>query len=105
MVKFKTGELHDMLCGAINFKSMERKEGLVYIKIFRVLWCFLLKCLTNLFEIAYCRISVFALMVILIITQLDLIRGKFTLGHLGFFDLSLKIFFIFRWNLNRETYT
>jgi hypothetical protein len=35
LLKFKTGELHNMLCGAIDFKFMERKESLVYIGILK----------------------------------------------------------------------
>jgi hypothetical protein len=56
---------------AMNFNFIEWKQSLVYIKIFRVFCYFLLKCLTYLNEIASWRISVIALMVVLILSQLD----------------------------------
>jgi hypothetical protein len=54
----------------LSFNFIERKESLVYIWIFRVFWCFLLKFLTHLVEVASWRILVTALMVILILSQL-----------------------------------
>jgi hypothetical protein len=57
--------------GTISFNSIERKESLVYIWIFRVFRYFLLNFLTHLVEIATRRISVIALMDVLILSELD----------------------------------
>jgi hypothetical protein len=89
-MKLKNGGFLERVLWIYEFQLYRKKESLVYIRIFLVFWYFFMNFMAHHVEIASWRITLIALMVILILSIWTKLNSSSLKEFDGYFTVSLK---------------